>query len=91
MEDSKVQHTQSRDAEACVTSEELLDLFGSPTMPSLPAVVDFSMVKNKAAESVTEYSSNYVWCVGGGSGRVNGGSNKTNAYRVRPCVACAAN
>ena len=91
MEDSKVQHTQSRDAEACVTSEELLDLFGSPTMPSLPAVVDFSMVKNKAAESVTEYSSNYVWYVNGGSGNVNNGNNKTNANRVRPCVACAAN
>ena len=60
-------------------------------MPSLPAVVDFSMVKNKAAESVTEYSSNYVWYVNGGSGNVNNGNNKTNANKVRPCVACAAN
>ncbi len=41
--------------------------------------------------SSTEYSSNYVWCVGGGSGGVDGGGGKTNAYKVRPCVACAAN
>lgn len=55
-------------------------------MPSLPAVVDFSMVKNKAAESVTEYSSNCVWCVNGGSGNVNNGDNKTCANKVR--VVC---
>ena len=41
--------------------------------------------------SSTEYSSNYVWYVHGGSGYVNGGYNKTGACKVRPCVACAAN
>ena len=41
--------------------------------------------------SSTEYSSNYVWYVSGGSGGVNYGYDKTNASKVRPCVACAAN
>ena len=41
--------------------------------------------------SSTEYSSNYVWYVYGGSGNVLNGNGKTDAGKVRPCVACAAN
>ena len=64
MEDrSKEQNTQSCEAHVHFTSEELLDLIGSPAIPEQRTVVDFSVVKNKAAESVTEYSSNNAWNV----------------------------
>ena len=64
MEDrSKEQNTQSCEAHVHFTSEELLDLIGSPTIPEQRTVVDFSVVKNKAAESVTEYSSCSAWDV----------------------------
>jgi hypothetical protein len=91
MEDrSKEQNTQSCEAHVHFTSEELLDLIGSPTIPEQRTVVDFSVVKNKAAESVAEYSSNNAWNVNVSNGNINN-NNKTNPNRVRPCLSCEAN
>ena len=91
MEDRrKEQNTQSCEAHVHFTSEELLDLIGSPTIPEQRIVVDFSMVKNKAAESVAEYSSNNAWSVYVSSGNIGNGGSKTYAYRVRPCLSCEA-
>ena len=71
MEDrSKEQNTQSCEAHVHFTSEELLDLIGSPTIPEQRTVVDFSVVKNKAAESVAEYSSYGAWSVSVSSGYI---------------------
>ena len=59
MEDRSIaQNTQSCAVHVDYTSEELLDLIGSPTMSEQRLLVDFSVVKNKAVESVTENSSN---------------------------------
>jgi hypothetical protein len=93
MEDrSKEQNTQSCEAQVHFTSEELLDLIGSPTIPEQRTVVDFSVVKNKAAESVAEYSSNNAWNVNVSNGNINNNNNnKTNTNRVRPCLSCEAN
>ena len=72
MEDrSKEQNTQSCEAHVHFTSEELLDLIGSPTIPERRTVVDFSVVKNKAAESVAEYSSSNAWNVNVSSGYIS--------------------
>ena len=91
MEDrSKEQNTQSCEAHVHFTSEELLDLIGSPTIPEQRIVVDFSVVKNKAAESVAEYSSNNAWNVNVSNGNINN-NNKTNTNKVRPCLSCEAN
>ena len=91
MEDrSKEQNTQSCEAHVHFTSEELLDLIGSPTIPEQRTVVDFSVVKNKAAESVAEYSSNNAWNVNVSNGNINN-NNKTGPGRVRPCLSCEAN
>ena len=91
MEDrSKEQNTQSCEAHVHFTSEELLDLIGSPAIPEQRTVVDFSVVKNKAAESVTEYSSNNAWNVNVSNGNINNNNNKTNTNRVRPCLSCEA-
>ena len=54
-------------------------------------LVDFSMVKRKAEESVAEYSSNNAWNVNATTGNINYNNNKTNANRVRPCLSCEAN
>ena len=92
MEDrSKEQNTQSCEAQVHFTSEELLDLIGSPTIPEQRIVVDFSVVKNKAAESVAEYSSNNAWNVNVSNGNINNNNNKTNTNKVRPCLSCEAN
>ena len=78
MEDrSKEQNTQSCEAQVHFTSEELLDLIGSPTIPEQRTVVDFSVVKNKAAESVAECSSSFAWSVSVSNGGING-TYKTN-------------
>ena len=91
MEDrSKEQNTQSCEAQVHFTSEELLDLIGSPTIPEQRTVVDFSVVKNKAAESVAEYSSSNAWNVNVSNGNINNNNNKTNTNRVRPCLSCEA-
>ena len=78
MEDrSKEQNTQSCEAHVHFTSEELLDLIGSPTIPEQRTVVDFSVVKNKAAESVAEYSSYSAWGVGVSNGNIYNYNGKT--------------
>ena len=92
MEDrSKEQNTQSCAVHADCTSEELLDLIGSPTIQEQQLHVDFSVVKYKAAESVAENSSNNAWNVNVSNGNINWNNNKTNTNRVRPCLSCEAN
>ena len=92
MEDRSIaQNTQSCAVHVDYTSEELLDLIGSPTMSEQRLLVDFSVVKNKAVESVTENSSNNAWNVNVTNGNINYNNNKTNTNRVRPCLSCEAN
>ena len=92
MEDRSIaQNTQSCAVHADCTSEELLDLIGSPTIQEQQLHVDFSVVKYKAAESVAENSSNNAWNVNVSNGNINWNNNKTNTYRVRPCLSCEAN
>ena len=91
MEDRSIaQNTQSCAVHVDYTSEELLDLIGSPTMSEQRLLVDFSVVKNKAVESVTENSSNYAWIVNVTYGGILCSGYKTGTGRVRPCLSCEA-
>ena len=47
------------------------------------------MLKDTWYWSSTESSSNYAWLVVASTGGISG-NNKTNAYRVRPCLSCEA-